>query len=610
MSRKLYQILFLSFLTLITSACSGTTKADIATPTVLAVQPTDIDATSIMDDPTPTVFVEQATSVESTPLVTVTEELPESQLIGIPRPFSPASGGILISDNNDLFATAGICVDCHQNNVDEAGNDVSLGEYWRSTMMANAAKDPYYLAGVSINVARYPEYSEAIEAKCSTCHTPMAHFSDVAKDEQGALFGSEGYLDPQHPNHTLALDGVSCTTCHQIQNEGLGEFTSFSGGEVFDMQTPLGNRAIFGPFVPQRSGQRIMSGGSGFVPQQGTHLLQSEICATCHNLYTHYVTEDGTFSEDWFPEQTPYSEWLNSDYATQSTCQDCHMPPAVGGVVLANQGPAIMREPFAKHTFVGGNVYMLDVLKNFGGELGVQADAEHFDATSARTLTQLQSQTAALAITDPVLADTMLSFDVTTNVLTGHKFPTGYPSRRAWLHVTVKDANGQIVFESGSVSDNGAISGNDNDANALVFEPHYDEITSPEQVQIYETIMQDVYGDVTTILLSASAYSKDNRLLPAGFDKTAVTPDIIPQGEALTDDDFVDGVDTVTYHVDAGSATGPFTVEVELLYQTIAFRWAQDVSTHNTEQAQRFSAYYNTLPNLPVVVTAQSVQSE
>ena len=589
MSRKLHRILFLTVLTLIITACDGTTKTDV---------------------PAPTVVVEQLTAVEVAPSVTVTEEVPESGLIEIPQSFSPASGGMLTSDNNDLFATAGKCVICHQNIVDEAGNDVSNGEYWRSTMMGNAAKDPYYLAGVSVNIARYPEYSAAIETKCNSCHMPMAHYSDAAKEQEGVIFGANGYLDLQHPLHTLALDGVSCTTCHQIQNEGLGDFTSFSGGVVFDTQTPMGNRPLYGPYIPQQSGQNIMSGGSGFIPQLGNHLVQSELCATCHNLYTQYVTEDGTFGEDWFPEQTPYSEWLNSDYATQSTCQDCHMPPAVGAVVLANLGPPIMRSPYAKHNFVGGNVYMLNVLKNFGGELGVQAGPEHFDATTARTLTQLQSQTAALAITDLLIADKLLSFDITTNILTGHKFPTGYPSRRAWLHVTVKDANEQIVFESGSVSSNGAISGNDNDTSALTFEPHYDEITSPEQVQIYEAIMQDVYGNVTTMLLSASAYSKDNRLLPAGFDKMAVTTDIATKGIALNDDDFSSGVDTVTYRVDTGNTTGPFSVEVELLYQSIAFRWAQDASAYDTEPSQAFLAYYNTLPNLPVLVAIQSVQSE
>jgi hypothetical protein len=583
MSRKLIRILFLTGLTFIISACDNTT---------------------------PTVFVEQQTAVEIPPSVMVAEEVPESQLIETPRPFSPASGGLLTSDNNDLFATAGKCVVCHQNNLDEVGNDVSNGEYWRSTMMANAAKDPYYLAGVSINVARYPEFGPVIEAKCNTCHMPMAHFSDRAQGQQGLIFGEYGYLDPQHPLHTLALDGVSCTTCHQIQDEGLDDFTSFSGGGVFDTQTPMGNRLIFGPYVPQQPGQNIMSRSSGFIPVQGNHLVQSELCATCHNLYTHYVTEDGTFGEDWFPEQTPYSEWLNSDYATLSTCQDCHMPPAEGAVVLSNRGPAIMRSPYAKHNFVGGNAYMLDVMKNFGGELGVLAGPEHFDATIDRTLVQLQSQSAALAITDPILADKLFSFDITTNILTGHKFPSGYPSRRAWLHVTVKDSNGQIVFESGSVSSKGTISGNDNDANSMAFEPHYDEITSPEQVQIYEAIMQDVYGNVTTVLLAASGYLKDNRLLPVGFDKTTVTADISPKGKALTDDDFIGGVDTVTYRVDTENTTGPFTVEAELLYQSIAYSWALDISAYDTEPAQTFSDYYNTLPNLPIIAAAQRAETK
>ena len=117
-------------------------------------------------------------------------------------------------------------------------------------------------------------------------------------------------------------------------------------------------------------------------------------------------------------------------------------------------------------------------------------------------------------------------------------------------------------------------------------EPHYDEMTSSEQVQIYKAIMQDAYGNVTTVLLSASAQSENNRLLPAGFDKTAAATDVAPQGKASTDDDFVGGMDTVAYRVDTGDAIGPFTVEVELLYQTIAYLWAQDVTTYNTEQAK------------------------
>ena len=103
-------------------------------------------------------------------------------------------------------------------------------------------------------------------------------------------------------------------------------------------------------------------------------------------------------------------------------------------------------------------------------------------------------------------------------------------------------------------------------------------------------------------------YVKDNRLLPAGFDKAAVTSDIAPQGNAVADDDFLGGTDTVTYRIETGNAGGPFAVEVELLYQSISYRWARNVGTYDTEQAQAFAAYYNSLPNLPVLVAAGSVE--
>jgi len=430
----------------------------------------------------------------------------------------------------------------------------------------------------------------------------MAHLSDSFYGEESLIFGTEGYLDSQHPLHKLASDGVSCTACHQIQDEELGEFSSFSGGFTIDNNTTMGARTLFGRFDLHRSSQNMMAKSSGFISQQSDHLFESELCATCHNLYTHYVTEDGTFSEEWFPEQTPYTEWLNSDFASRSTCQDCHMATAEGSVVLSSMGPGGPRSPFATHGFVGGNVYMLGVLKNFGGEFGVQAGPEHFDATIERTLTHLQSNTAELSISPPVLENSLLRFDITTNNFTGHKLPTGYPSRRAWLHVRIEDGDGQLIFESGAVEESGAIIGNDNDENPLAFEGHYSEINSPDQVQIYESLMHDVSGNLTTVLLSASAYIKDNRLLPTGFDKTIVTGDIAPHGKAFTDDNFTGGEDSVTYQIDTGSSDGPYQVSVELLYQSISYRWAEDLSTYDTQQSHLFTEYYDSLSNQPVVL--------
>ena len=105
--------------------------------------------------------------------------------------------------------------------------------------------------------------------------------------------------------------------------------------------------------------------------------------------------------------------------------------------------------------------------------------------------------------------------------LTGHKLPTAYPSRRAWLHFSVQDRDGHTVFESGALKPDGSIVGNDNDADASLFEPHYRQITEAGQVQIYESILKDEEGHVTTGLLAATGYLKDNRLIPTGFDKSS-----------------------------------------------------------------------------------------
>jgi hypothetical protein len=558
---------------------------------------------------------EVAVSATFTPLeisAPATEEEPtvEEEPASTPRPYSPAEGEDFLIARNEYFAASGNCTICHDENYDAAGNDVSFGELWRSSMMANSALDPYYLAGVSMNTDRFPEFTGDIESKCSSCHMPMAHVTASFKNRESLIFGPEGYLESTNPLHKMALDGVSCTTCHQIQDRNLGEFSSFSGGFEIDQDTPMGNRILFGRFVPNHMSQNMMAMNAGFISQPSEHLLESEICATCHNLYTHYVTEDGTFSEDWFAEQTPYTEWLHSDFATRSTCQDCHMPIVEGSVVLSNRGPGGPRSPVAKHSFAGGNVYMLNMLKNFGGELGVQADTNHFQSAIDRSLAQLQGETAELEISDPELADGILSFDVTTTIQTGHKFPTGYPSRRAWLHLTVMDSAGQVLFESGRAGEDGAIVGNANDEDGQAYEAHYDQITSADQVQIYESIMTDVRGDLTTVLLAASSYLKDNRLLPTGFDKATAADDIKPYGDAVSDENFTAGRDIVRYEVSTEDASGPFLIEVELLYQSISYRWAAEISQVDTESAQIFSEYYDASPNLPVVITSSSAVSD
>ncbi|MCU0257369.1 MAG: hypothetical protein MUF60_11585 [Vicinamibacterales bacterium] len=190
--------------------------------------------------------------------------------------------------------------------------------------------------------------------------------------------------------------------------------------------------------------------------------------------------------------------------------------------------------------------------------------------------------------------------------LAGHKLPTAYPSRRAWLHVTVRDRLGAIVFESGGAEASGRIAGNDNDEDGRRFEAHHAEITNARQVQVYESVMVDHAGAVTTGLLWGVRYVKDNRLLPRGFDKATAPADVAVHGEALADADFAAGGDRVRYAVQVPETGGPFRLEAELRYQSIGYRWAENLRAFDAPEPARFVKYYEAMAPVSSVVLARA----
>jgi len=77
---------------------------------------------------------------------------------------------------NNLFAGSGECLLCHNSMVDEEGNDLSIVGWWKSSMMANASKDPFWRAKVSYETIINPELQEEIESTCTKCHAPQGNF--------------------------------------------------------------------------------------------------------------------------------------------------------------------------------------------------------------------------------------------------------------------------------------------------------------------------------------------------------------------------------------------------------------------------------------------------
>jgi hypothetical protein len=489
------------------------------------------------------------------------------------------------------FQTSDRCVACHNGMTNSKGEDYSIGLDWGASLMANSSRDPYWQASVRRETMDHGEARAAIEDECSSCHMPIMRY--MAK-QSGQLSQVFTHL-PLHSNIAKEpSDGVTCSVCHQITPQNLGTAESFNGNFVAGGPAADGAHAEFGPYDIASGLQRVMrSSTEGYEPQRGDQIRTAELCASCHTLRTQARGANGAVVGS-LPEQMPYQEWLHSDFRNQRTCQSCHMP-AVEDETPITRILGDMRPGAARHQFVGANFVMQRILSRYHDELDVSAEPRELSIAADRTVRYLQSEAATLSLAAPEFRNLRLEENVTVGNLGGHKLPTAYPARRAWLHVTVRDRDHRTVFESGALNSDGSIAGNDNDADASKFEPHYREIVSPGQVQIYEAILGDNDGRVTTGLLSAVGYLKDNRLLPRGFSKDDAPADIAVHGDALADPAFTDRGHRVRYSIDVGNAAGPFEIDVELWYQPIGFRWANNLKPYNADEPHRFTGYFDSM---------------
>ncbi len=498
------------------------------------------------------------------------------------------------------FVEAQQCALCHSGSpraralVDANGNDVSPFLTWSATTMANAFRDPFWRAQMSHEVERDPARKDGIESLCLRCHAPApSHQSRL----DGVVVPPAAALEAS----PLARDGVSCTVCHQAQPANLGKTESFSG--MLDIRD---DKRIFGPFADPFTMPMRMH--TGYTPAQGTHISSSALCGACHTLYTQAA--DATRP---FVEQAPYLEWRNSVFndepgttAESRSCQQCHMPD-VGAMRIARNPMGFdfniaIRDNVRSHTFIGGNAFMLDLLRANADALGVVATPETLARAAAATRAQLAHDTARIAIGRTQRTATGIEFDVEVENLTGHKLPSGYPSRRAWLQVDVR-AGRDTVFSSGSLDETGRLRGVADELG----EPHRDRIESPSHVAIYEMVAVDAQGKTTTSLADMVSRKKDTRLLPRGWRADGPHADDTHPVGVGTDDDFTGGRDVVTYVAALpDTARGALSIVARLQYQAIPAAWANGLRTSTTKESQSFLRMYDASQNQPETL-AQTV---
>ena len=254
---------------------------------------------------------------------------------------------------------------------------------------------------------------------------------------------------------------------------------------------------------------------------------------------------------------------------------------------------------------------MLEIMRDNIDALGLTATEEQFDSTIAWTRDLLRHETVELSVEDAAWVDDLGTLSVRVRNKAGHKFPSGYPARRAWIEV-IAHQGGDTLWHSGKWEDGGFLVGVD-EGGLSTFEPHYTDIVEEDEVQVYELVAVDVTGPPTNVLERAAGSAKDTRLLPLGFSHTHPVYDTTRvEGAALMDDDFVEeaaeGLDRVHYAMTATpTSNANVTVDVRVWYQSMPARWVAPMFDIQDSTIQAFQTLFEDQGASPELVSAKSL---
>jgi hypothetical protein len=245
-----------------------------------------------------------------------------------------------------------------------------------------AAGQPYFGPGYKLD---FPTTA----GNCAACHAPMAAIDDPHGIDPSQVDGA-------------AAEGVGCDFCHKILDVVLDPDSGLPlddrpGVMSFTILRPeQGHQFFTGPFDDVAPGEDV------FSPIQ----RESRYCAPCHAA---------TF---WGVEiYNSYGEWLESPYSrpdSQTTCQDCHMPPGLTDRFARLEKGGKRRDP--------------DTI--FGHQMPGAADRELLgDAVTMNVTTQRHDGAIEVQVT-------------IVNDNTGHHVPTDSPLRQMILLVQATDERG------------------------------------------------------------------------------------------------------------------------------------------------------------------------
>ncbi len=501
-------------------------------------------------------------------------------------------------DHPAHFPLAEECAHCHSSSPESTalttatGEDVSQHWLWQGTMMAQAFFDPYWRAQVEDSVLALGggEAGSQLEALCVRCHAPAATYGARLRGEPAPDIATAAF-DP------ISAEGVNCSFCHRISGE------TFASGIPHTGEMEIGPPGVYRGPIEQPSLASLDTFASEVPMEHGYDYMfeDSAFCASCHTLRTENASESGSFLE-----QSPYLEWQNSVYSDlpfptreSRTCQECHMPRAMDTRLArrpdGSEDDVPVRKHFETHSFVGANAFMLELMADNAVELGVVADPKAMRHVARLSRRFLAENTARLRRTEAIWSHGRLQFAVEIENLAGHRFPSAYPSRRAWLEVVVRRGDA-VLFSSGTPDARGRLPGDGNGVRA-----HVTKISSPRDILVYEMVPGDANGRPTTTIVDMTKRLKDNRLLPKGWQHSGANAAETGPVGADHDLNFIAGSDGIDIDIPL-RGRGAVEVSVRLHYQGIPPVWVDRLRDNDAPSAKRFVRLYDSRERMSELV--------
>jgi hypothetical protein len=346
---------------------------------------------------------------------------------------------------------------------------------------------------------------------CVNCHSPTEKLSAGLPAWEGRSGGDPRTRRPVRDLlEERGMEGISCGFCHEVHGpvpahgtargayEGNATWTSFVTGTTFAAR-PEDGRGLAGignSGYDLRPGDFLLGRGAVGDASVGAHLRpskvsqaylrSSEFCGSCHDVRLFGTDTLGAGRGEHFKRlRNAYSEWAAwaSGEARAgrpvSTCQDCHMS-SFPGVCVPDPAEAAdpscpkgfrfsARDPGAwpKGRVATGSAEPAEVVTHWFSGVDVPLSRELSPEIIDEPTVDLGGiPLSARRRRDMLLRRTFrfglgaarrggLGIEVPVeieNVGAGHRVPAGFSQEREiWVHLTVRDGDGRVVYEVGRV---------------------------------------------------------------------------------------------------------------------------------------------------------------